>query len=330
MLLIANGGELYRWMSGSLEIEGVPEEARPAAERGAARLWRTRNGRVWLSGGPLYEWTRSGWVRRFENAPRILREDLNGGLLAVAPVGKAPDLWTWRRERQPDHSIASGRGGLVAADIAPDGNALAVYTGGVRIRRDGEWSWVPGAPEPLEGPNVLHYGSNGDLWVGAGEELFLFRGAARRWTAIDPEGGPGFTTHVNAILRTARGELWEGTGDGLVIHRPDGRVDRITEIDGTTLSDVTGLAEDSAGGIWVSSGSMFTGAFRLVDGRWRHYGAEEGLGADRVHRIVPDRRGRLWFLGLSATRLDGRGAFGWDGERVGRWGMSEGVASGRG
>jgi hypothetical protein len=151
MLLIANGGELYRWMSGSLEIEGVPEEARPAAERGAARLWRTRNGRVWLSGGPLYEWTRSGWVRRFENAPRILREDLNGGLLAVAPVGKAPDLWTWRRERQPDHSIASGRGGLVAADIAPDGNALAVYTGGVRIRRDGEWSWVPGAPEPLEG-----------------------------------------------------------------------------------------------------------------------------------------------------------------------------------
>jgi len=99
---------------------------------------------------------------------------------------------------------------------------------------------------------------------------------------------------------------------------------------GTRLGTVTGLVEDREGQIWLSSGSGFTGAFRWDGRRWERFAAAQGLGA-LIHRIVRDRQGRLWFLGLSPREAGepGPGAFLYSGGRFERWGRERGLPSGQ-
>ncbi len=72
----------------------------------------------------------------------------------------------------------------------------------------------------------------------------------------------------------------------------------IEEINDTPLGTVTGLVEDFEGNIWITSGVNYGGVFRWDGYRWEHFGTDDGLTAAVIHKIVIDRQGRLWFLGL--------------------------------
>ena len=135
---------------------------------------------------------------------------------------------------------------------------------------------------------------------------------------------------MNELLYTRSGDLWLATSAGITVLRRDGTVEPIHSAGDQPLDIVTGLHEDADGGIWVSSGAGFPGAWRLHGGRWRHYGVADGLHAQRVHRIAGDRRGRVWFLGISdVLGVNEPGAFVFDGQTIEAWGPEQGLLGGR-
>jgi diguanylate cyclase (GGDEF)-like protein/PAS domain S-box-containing protein len=154
------------------------------------------------------------------------------------------------------------------------------------------------------------------------------------WTTSsypDPDG----RNYANEILETRDGSIWVATADGVEIRAADGTVSSVRKIGSRSLGVVTGLAEDDAGHVWISSGSSFAGAYRWDGGSWRHFGASDGLEAGMIHKIRRDSDGNLWFLGLRKLE-DGAGgsgyvetgAFQYEAGRFVPWGRAEGLLHG--
>jgi ligand-binding sensor domain-containing protein len=170
----------------------------------------------------------------------------------------------------------------------------------------------------------LRFVANGDLWVDSRGGLFLNR-SAQRW-GEDSEL-EALAPVVLSVLAATTGDLWVGDASALVVRRSDGTVERLSSILGTPLAPVTGLAEDREGGIGVSSGGGFDGAFRWsLAPLWARAGTRnDPRSSDRA-----DREGRLWFLGIGPRfGIDERGAFVFDGDTFVRWSTAEGLLNDR-
>ena len=335
-LLIASHGQLFSYESGRI-TPIVSPSGFPASDHIDWLLERTKSGRVWLSASPgLYEWIDGQWHRALpgRQVGRI-REDSLGTMMVVQLTLERRALWTMQSGQAPVFRKLLGAGYIISWAVAPGGDAIIGYTSGqIEVRSKGQWRLLDPIPEPMTGLRVVLYHSNGDLWLGTNNGLFLHRSTNPRWhhwTHADPAPGE---EEVSALLQTQSGAIWVGTQAGLHIHHTDGSIERIDEVLGFSLHNITGLAQDADGGIWVSSGGALPGAFRWYDEAWQHFGPEEGLLAARIHRIVQDRRGRLWFLGL-APALGGsktqpeQGAFVYDGKGFTQWGPDQGLLHGR-
>ncbi len=232
----------------------------------------------------------------------------------------------------PSLYVEESPSAVSAVDLDGQGAGLVVYASGlVRKMIRGVWSEVGRVPPLIKSVFSLKFTSGGDLWIGTEDGAWLFQCYSTRWRTLRTDDAL-IANWVNTLLLTTEGDLWVGTSEGLVIHRADGSIDRIKEIDGRWLHTVTGLAQDREGAIWVSSGADFNGAYRWREGRWDHFGVDEGLLAPRIHAIVPDRDGRLWFLGLGSRFGQPKGepgAFVRDNGRFVRWGEEEGLLNGR-
>jgi ligand-binding sensor domain-containing protein/signal transduction histidine kinase len=122
------------------------------------------------------------------------------------------------------------------------------------------------------------------------------------WTT--DEGLP--QNSVYAVVQTRDGYLWLGTDEGLV--RFDGL--RFTVFDRTNTQALVDpfvftLHESAGGSLWA--GTDRGGLTRYQNGRFSHYGPEEGLPAGRIQAIASDARGALWIAlrGAGLARLDG-------------------------
>jgi signal transduction histidine kinase len=325
-LLLVIDSSVVRLRAGVAERVDVPARAAARLARFEGRLLRTRPGNVWLLADGAWRWDGAGWDEWSDIPNRIFRESGGGGLLAGSEGG----VFEWDPGGRP-RPVALGTAETVSAlSVSPAGDAVVAHSGAiVSVRANGRWTTLDRVPDGLEAVRQLVHRDDGDLWTVGPHGLHLFRASGRRWADWRPEGRDEAGSFVNALLRSRRGELWIGLGRGLVVRDTGGREREIAAIDGQPLGPVTGLAEDTAGGIWISSGSGFAGAFRWDGAGWRRFGVADGLVAERVHRIVPDRRGDLWFLGLDSTGADGPGAFRWDGARFVRWGRARGLPGGR-
>ncbi len=120
------------------------------------------------------------------------------------------------------------------------------------------------------------------------------------------------------------------TDAGLAIRGRDGVVRRMDTVGDQRLRAVTGLARDGEGGVWITSGSSFPGAFRWFGGAWKHFGEAEGRSAPLVHAAAGDSQGRVWFLGLSPDYgVNEPGVFVRERGRVEPWGPGQGLPSQR-
>lgn len=129
---------------------------------------------------------------------------------------------------------------------------------------------------------------DGTLWVGTrGGGLSRFQdGVARAYGASD-----GFAhTSVLAIVEDSEGNLWIGTGSGLVRYR-GGRFTRYTTRNGLVGSSVRAIRPAKGGGLWVGHSG---GVSWFKDGRFFNYGASQGLSCTSVRAIWEDREGSLW------------------------------------
>ncbi len=252
------------------------------------------------------------------------------GLLSVAFPADWRGLWEWdsagriRRTRNSVDQIVR----LLA--VSENGDAIALYNSqDIWIREAGEWSPIKTIPAPLRNATSIFFDRAGRLWIGSANGLKVLRADQKRWGKLS-FAFPDLNNHFVSLLPARDGSLWGGTAEGIVIVSPEGRLRRINEISGDRIGIVTGLAQDKQGGIWCSSGSAFTGVYRYFEGKWRRYGAADGLLLTNYHRMQVDGSGRLWALstggGLEAAQS---GAFLFDGEKFSRWDVENGLPDSR-
>ena len=297
---------------------------------------------VWLkAGSTVFRYEKEHWFKVFDSPSGYLRvnhivENHRGaGLAVLEPV--SGDVRVYDRTPAGGLKMLNRELGdlIQSITISESGTTLILYSSGkLRLRENGRWTWLPPLPSPVRQARVVRFRSNGDLWVGGNDGLYLCRLGLHRWDVWD-EPGQSLSNWINEIYRARDGTFWIGTRDGLERRGADGRVSWIREIAGTRLGRVTAIGEDANGDVWIGSGANFPGAFRWDGHAWKHFGAAEGLLAGRIHRITPDRKGRLWFLGINTSGVllpdlsDEPGAYLLTDGKFVRWGRQEGLCDGR-
>jgi len=327
--------KLYIYRGGKAELMNSPADV---MGDDYPNLWRTRSGAVWVNTRDgLYKWEKERWKREIpsENSElgigAVVEDSLGNGIAAVVRQRTSEGLWEWRRGGIPRRSETEHSPFIQTMDIAPGGDALVTYEpGDARFRHNGTWKSLDPVPPELTKTIFLKFRANGELWVGTEKGLYLHRSSSQRWSCWR-HPFPDLRNSVHDICRTSDGSVWIATLRGIEIHRPNGMTNWIQQINGTPLNTVTGIIEDSERNVWICSGASFPGAYRWDGRRWKHFGAREGLGAPRVHKIRKDREGRLWFLGLGIGYEDAEqpGAYLYTNGHFERWGTNEGLINGR-
>jgi signal transduction histidine kinase/sugar lactone lactonase YvrE len=284
-------------------------------------IQRSRLGLVIKAGRDIYRYKDGVWVSIFHSPTKYLsvkefeENEAGQGLAVLQTELPRKDVYVWDRKgvlrRFPDLP-----GDLIRSyDVSPDGDILILLkSGGLQIYRNGRLESLPSFPAPVVSPIQLRFRSNGDLWVCTERGLFLCRLTSERWSTWET-GLPGRSRMVNSILKNRDGSFWFGTADGICVRTPAGKYKFIREINGRSLTNITGLAQDANGDIWIGSGSTFRGTYRWNGKTWRHYGADDGLATQGriepyIHKIVLTRSNQLWFCGIAlASDPEEPGAF---------------------
>jgi diguanylate cyclase (GGDEF)-like protein len=139
----------------------------------------------------------------------------------------------------------------------------------------------------------------GVMWFASSNGLIRFDGAHWRiFTEAD-----GLISSALDVLAQRNGEVWIGYRDALGLTRVQfdekrTQMTHFSQQDGLSSKEINGLAFDHAGRLWVTTDN---GADRLENGRWRHYGAEDGLIWDDENdrAIYVDGKDNIW-IGTSA------------------------------
>lgn len=322
---------------GSKEIP-APTEARDLGAE--PRLWRGGHGSALLTTSQgVYRWANDGWstTHRWSDPParvRELAEDADGnGMMVVENDSASGGFWEWQATGALQRRPRPG-GSTIAALAAGPSLALRVFhSGKFEVRHaGGGWSEAAYLPANLQTASAASVDPAGDMWFGAIDGIGTYRASSRRWTTLrQPHPSP--LDRVNTILPRSAGEMWLGTEDGiLVIDSRNGlrAMRHVPNVLGQRLGVITGLAEDGAGRVWVTSGSTFSGAY-CWDGRtWRRYGLPDGLPDAPIHDVAIDRAGRPWLLSLSERGTDnGAGAYVLEGATFQRWSTHDGLPSDR-
>jgi signal transduction histidine kinase/ligand-binding sensor domain-containing protein len=288
----------------------------------------------------LYRWTGDRWKRILRSTEGYLKAIViasdvhDNGIGVIEAKPGVVSLYHWTADGVAERDQREEGDLIKSISYSPAGEVLTVEnTGVLRMRRDGKWSRLRHLPAFITNPLMIKFRGNGDLWVGTADGLFLCRMSSDRWTHWST-GASTRENIVNEILPVRDGSFWIGTRDGLQIRDRQGRQRSVKAIDGMGLGRVTGIGQAGNGDIWISSGASFTGAYRWDGRTWKHFGAADGLTAQNIHKIVHDRRGRLWFLGIAGGMIQPQfstdpGAFILDGSRFTHWGSEQGMQNAR-
>lgn len=294
------GEGLFLW-----EGQNVRELEPPGSLEPARGLWSTPSGAVFLAASSgLFRYEEGLWhpvVAEVEEGYRFsgVSEAPDGSGLAsqVSPLHQR-GLHLWDGGRRSRYLPGEGEHTVLSGVTTVDGNRILLYeTGDIRLL--GQSGWI--TPSfPLARSKGLHYVFEdrlGNLWFASNTGLHLFRRSIQRWRSLrfpfpDPRN------RVNGLLVSRSGDVWIATHGALGRMDESGRVEWTREILGVDVSVTTGLAEDSEGGIWVTSGATFQGAFRFHQGRWHRYGPAEGGPPGNVHQVFLGEAGALWFASL--------------------------------
>lgn len=153
------------------------------------------------------------------------------------------------------------------------------------------WSVENGAPGRI---NAIGQSRDGYLWLGGVEGLFRFDGVS--FEPIEGDGPKPARLVVSEVLGARSGEVWLGLarGGGVAVYRRGHLVDARMP---NPSREVTGLAEDRDGSIWVARGGRGDATLaRWRGGRWQEVGAEAGLPPGRIWGLHASRDGALWVV----------------------------------
>ena len=301
------------------------------------RVWNTESGNVWIeSRYGLYciedeiPILKMGPSKYTLNVSDVVEDSIQGGYAYVNYPQDMIGFWVWEPHQKPRNIKEGLKHQIVSVAIKKSCDPIYVYNfGEVRTFHKNAWSSISPLPKEMNDVVSFLYRNNGDLWVATESGLNLFRSSISLWTYL--KQSPFKSNMIGDLLLTHKGALWVATDSGLIIYQPDGAVKTIASVLGQPLTGLTGLTEDSEKNIWVSSGQRFAGAYKWNGSQWSYFGAEQGLPC-LIHKIIKDREGRLWFLGIGKyyeyTTQD-PGAFLYKNGKFIRWGTKEGLQNGR-
>ncbi|MBI5021962.1 MAG: PAS domain S-box protein [Ignavibacteriales bacterium] len=303
---------------------------RRGSDKNIHEIQRTKGNRVWITTSEgTFRWENNDWrlMFRFGGLPSALSFHLDenpaGAVFASCELPLTMSgMWRYIPGSKVPHRIPGSVMDLRAIAISPTQMLIAAYySGDVRIRIGRSWDSSPILQEKCKGLHKMFFRKNGGLIITTSNGIHYYQPSSSRWhffPGSEPERGA-----VNEILLTRTGDTWIGTANGIVVRNKNGEIKNITRIYNTPLIAVTGLAEDMNGCIWVSSGGSFDGAYRWDGSIWKYFTISENKHGARFHKIRTDRRGRLWFLGLSKFVEDPAvsepGTFIYDGVSSSRW-----------
>jgi PAS domain S-box-containing protein len=300
-------------------------------------LWKTKGGSIWIN-------TRDGLFRigndrlvlqlpagslRFQ-VNSLIENDNGDGIASISGPLEQRGLWEWSNRSRPKKSFIENGDLLRSADIDLRDRVIALHQSGeVRLRLNDRWQTLSSLPLSLHNTTCVKFRGNGDLWAGTERGLFLYKQSSSRWT-YKRHDAPDPRNRIHEILHAANGDIWLATAEGIEIQKPNGETKTITEINGNKLWEVTGLAQDNEGTVWISSGYGFEGAYRWDGRQWRGGGGPTSI---FFHKIRKDKFGNLWFLGIARSDVpydrDTSGAFQYAAGKLIHWGLREGLSNGR-
>jgi signal transduction histidine kinase/ligand-binding sensor domain-containing protein len=290
----------------------------------ASQRVRKWNGKAWdeeWEGNP-FEWdpltsmleTGSGLLVAGTQSAGLFILSPGGGVLRFNHGNGFPNDWirSLREDREGNLWIGTGGSGLAvlrasnfALINAPDqwqgrpvlsmsfeeNGSLWVGTegGGLYRLKKGEWTRFAGE-SGLQ--NLFVWSLSEDLssrlWAGTwGGGLYYQNGDSfTRETGID------FPLPIPVLFHDHKGNLWAGTGQGLLRRADAGKFSWIGRRGVLDLADVRAVVEDRAGTIWFGMYGGGLGSYQ--DGALRQFRKADGLSSDFVGCLLPDEDGSLW------------------------------------
>ncbi|MGY3265386.1 diguanylate cyclase (GGDEF)-like protein [Lysobacter sp. HA35] len=177
---------------------------------------------------------------------------------------------------------------MIGLVFAPAAGALEPGKAFHHYVRD-DWSIQQGLPQISV--LALTQDRTGYLWVGTQSGLARFDGI--EFHVYTPDNTPGLPgPWIRALLTGRDGRVWIGTYKGLSVYDGHGFT-AIPAPNGAPQLDITGLATDAQGGIWVTS---MSGVFRVIRDR-----LEPVAGAPQPAQAPLPRDDGLWVGGRGAV-----------------------------
>lgn len=257
-------------------------------------LFEDRDGNMWVG-------TQSGVERFRHNRLRPVKFQGGERFYSVARDGEGK-VWAhthpygrvWRLlpggVAQPQDELKSFPGGMVAS--APDGAWLLATAEGIERRRAGQVeriAYPPGASKLAMGGTVTRMADTGRaLWISIAS-LGTFRLQDGEWTDSAKLGIP----QGNFFLAPgAKGGIWFGYRDGLLLHADQGRLTRYGKEQGVDLGPITFIHDGPELLVGGDNG------LAVYDGhRFRRLNAVETEAIASVSGMVIDDNGDRWLNG---------------------------------
>jgi len=247
-----------------------------------------------------------------------------GGADGSVWLGAGGSLVRYRGRRMEVVPLpAYARGGRITALAQDPDGALYIATdvAGVLVRRNGDIRALPGYPtDTAPNARALLALPDGRLCIGLRNGLLEWRDGHCRALSLG-----GRAVHVNALARSATGDLWVGTnGYGLYGLLADGRTLEFDEENGLLQNNVRSVVVDARGRAWACTKFGLSVVDLTATGelaRVRAFTVHQGLPNDNIWCGFQDLEGDLWF------GTDGAGVLRYAGDRFVTYTVKDGLCS---
>lgn len=303
--LLIMKGRIFQYHKGL--IEPFVDSACTATGR-CVMFFGPRTVSPWLiSANGLYRLQNNRWepIIYGKQIPQIMEiAENNAGKAMIVINGPVAmrGVWEWSQGNPLKRIPLPGRDMALTLDIAPNNDVVIINFSGAM------WLYRNSKLTPLQyiqsqrrmNSSGVKFTSTGDLWVASQQGLYYYRSKYECWSFLG-RGNFDPRDRIHDIVLRKNGELWLATADGIDILRPDGSRRSIESIKGTVLNEVTGMAEDTGGRMWISSGSGFSGVYCFDGADWKYYALGPAGAPVFIHKIAKDSRGTLWMLGIGIS-----------------------------